>query len=99
MLQSQFKDVELYCTHIKDQTLANFSFSLFIEILNDCSGDECINDKREDIICPNRFCDGCECFCNDGYINIENNCRERRALNTYKEMNDFDSNFKQGLWQ
>ena len=91
MLQSQFKDFEICCTHIKDPTLANFSFSLFIEILNDCSGDECIKDKYEDNICPNRFCDGG--FCNDGYINIENNCRERRALNTYKEMNDFDSYF------
>ena len=90
MFQSQFKDFEICCTHIKDPTLANFSFSLFIEKLNDCSGDECIKDKWEDINCPNRFCDGGEYFCNDGFINIENNCQETSAINTCKEMNDFD---------
>ena len=38
------------------------------------------------ITCKDGFCDAGSCFCDEGFVDIENNCEETCALNPCQEM-------------
>ena len=38
------------------------------------SGVECTEDKCEGVVCANGFCDAGSCFCDSGYVKIEDIC-------------------------
>ena len=51
------------------------------ECFDGFEGQRCQIDLCESIICENGFCDAGRCSCNNGYVNVENNCKETCETN------------------
>ena len=47
-------------------------------------GQRCEDDLCDNLICENGSCDAGNCSCDEGYISIENICRETCSLNPCK---------------
>ena len=51
------------------------------ECIDGFEGERCEIDLCDSIICENGDCDAGRCTCNEGFINVENICKETCSLN------------------